>query len=309
MWPEAAEGGEDFEESLLRELPGREEIISQFHEVWASIEENVDLSLTSVEALRLFPSLVVYDIPDGTRSTLTVRPDIDVGLDAALFCLSLIHTLNSLGAKSCIIMTHTAYNRMRGREGMGRILSLLTAGVKPIAKYSKRENVSINLVGLGEEYELRNYLLANLPKVKESAFEAFFLVDYAEETGGNLGLRYELAQLPEVDVTIRHTKLNLSGGGWIPDRLLMSTFMYCQNGTLYSNWRFDELVTLSTLALVAKLMNTGEGLGKMYGDIDEVKARYQLRELRLFNRQVPLTDQPKKLFLFGSPHGLYQFYY
>ncbi|MEE9237000.1 MAG: hypothetical protein V3U52_04355 [Thermoplasmata archaeon] len=302
-------GSSPFKSEVFKEFPPEEEILSTFHGVWAGIEENLDLSLTSDEAIRLFPSLTLYDVPDGTRSTLTVRPDIDVGVDAALYCLALIHTLKNLGARHCIIMTHTVYNRKRGPEGLGRIFRLLADGVKPIAEYSRQEKIGIHLVGLKRDYELRNYLLGHLQEIDEIAFRAYFLVDYAEEISEDPELRRDLELLPDVDVCVRHTKLNLSGGGWIPTKLLKSTFMYCQNGTLYSNWAFDELVAFATLSLVAKLMHTGEGLVKMYGDIDEVKARYQLRELRLFNKRVYLREPAKKLFLFGSPHGIYQFYY
>lgn len=293
----------------LPEFPSQKAIRSSFHSTWAAIEENLDLSLTSEEALRLFADFTLYDIPDGTRTTLTVRPDVDVGMDAALFCLAMVHTLKHLGARQCVIMTHTAYNRARGREGLGRILRLLADGVKPVSEYARKERIGIDLVGLSEDYELRNYLLGHLPRVNGNAFRAHFLVDYAEEGVGDDALRAQYEALPEVDVCVRHTKLNLSGGGWIPSKLLKATFLYSQNGSLFSNWTFDELVALSTLSLVAKLVHTGEGLVKMYGDIDEVKARYQLRELRLFNERVQLRPDPKKLFVFGAPQGLYQFYY
>ncbi len=293
----------------LPEFPSQKSILASFHSIWAAVEENLDLSLTSEEALRLFPSFTLYDIPDGTRTTLTVRPDVDVGMDAALFCLAMVHTLKNLGARDCVLMTHTAYNRARGQEGLGRILRLLADGVKPVSAYARKERIGIELVGLSEDYELRNYLLGRLPRVNDDGFRAHFLVDYAEEGVADDGLREQFEALPDVDVCVRHTKLNLSGGGWIPSKLLRATFLYSQNGSLFSNWTFDELVALSTLSLVAKLVHTGEGLVKMYGDIDEVKARYQLRELRLFNERIQLRPQPKKLFVFGAPQGLYQFYY
>jgi hypothetical protein len=293
---------------IIRRFPGRTELLSEFHKIWANVEENLDLALTSEEALRLLQSLVVYDIPDGTRSTLTVRPDVDVGVDAALYCLSLIHTLKSLGAKSCVLMTHTVYNRMRGSEGLNRILKLLKDGVRPIAEYSRNEKVAVHLVGMRKEYELRNHLLEYIPAVEEGSFDAFFLVDHSEDLFNDPEIRRQLETLPQIDVCIRHTKFSLSGG-WIPDKLLGSTFMYCQNGTLFTNWTFDELVALVTVALLAKLMHSGEGLVKMYGDVDEIKLRYQLRELKLFNKQVFLRRHPTKLFLLGSPYGIYQFYY
>ncbi len=303
-------GREDsFDFEVLNEFPNAEEMRSHFHRVWGSIEENLDLPLTSDEALRRLQSLVIYDIPDGTRSTLSMRTDIDVGFDAALYCLALIHTLKCLGATSCVIMTHTVYNRERGTEGLQRILKLMAQGAKPVTEYSERKKIWIRLIGMKKDYELETNPLFQPHKMQGASFKAFFLVDYEEGLYSSPELRGDLDSLPDVDVCIRHTKLNLSGGGWIPSKLLKSAFMYCQNGTLYSNWTFEELVALVTLGLVSKLINSGEGLVKMYGDIDEVKARYQLRELRLFNRQVYLRREPTKLFLVGSPHGIYQFYY
>jgi hypothetical protein len=279
-----------------------------FHDLWGRIEDHLELSLTSEEALKLFLNLVVYDMPDGTRSTLTVSPEIDVGADAGLYCVALIHTLRGLGARTCIIMTHTSYNRMRGREGMERILRIISKGARPLQGYVRRNALNVRWIGMRPGYELERQLTDSFPLRKDPSFEAFFLIDYAEEVFEEPTLREDLGRLPEVDVCIRHTKLNMSGG-WIPGKLLRSTFVYCQNGTLFSNWKFDELVALSTVALLAKLFHTGEGLAKMYGDIDEVKRRYQLRELRLFNKQVKLRPQPRKLFIVGSPLGLYQFYY
>lgn len=247
-------------------------------------------------------------MPDGTRSTLTVSPEVEVGADAGLYCVALIHTLRGLGAPSCIIMTHTSYNRMRGREGLDRILKVISRGVKPLQRYARHRGVGVYWIGMRPGYELESQLLSNFPMPSDPAFDAFFLIDYAEELIGDSSVRKDLLRLPSVDVCIRHTKLNMSGG-WIPGKLLTSTFVYSQNGTLYSNWSFRELVAMSTVALLAKLFHTGEGLAKMYGDIDEVKRRYQLRELKLFNQHIRLRSKPRKLFVLGSPLGLYQLYY
>ena len=54
---------------------------------------------------------------------------------------------------------------------------------------------------------------------------------------------------------------------------------------------------------------SGEVLGKTYLDLDDMKRRYQLRELNLFQKTVRLRPNPRKLFVVGSPIGLYQIYY
>lgn len=297
------------EDSILENFPAPKDIVATFHEIWARIEEHLEVNLTSEEALKLFEELVAYDIPDGTRSTLTVRPDLDVGMDAAMYCVALVHTLRSLGAGSCVIMTHTSYNRLRGPEGLARILRIIARGSRPLKRYAKSAGVNVHWVGMRPGYELRQQLLQNFPTQEGADFESYFLIDYAENLMDDPEVRRDLGRIPDVDVCIRHTKLNLSGGGWIPEKLLKSTFLYSQNGTLFSNWEFDEFVGLAICALLAKVLNSGEGLVKMYGDIDEVKRRYQLREQRLFNQRIELRPHPKKLFVFGSALGLYQVYY
>ncbi len=294
--------------SVLEEFPEPVELQSTFHRIWGSLEEHLALSLTSEEALRLFRSLVIYDMPDGTRSTLTVDPQIDAGTDAALYCVALIHVLRALGAPSCIIMTHTSYNRERGKEGLDRILKIIMRGSKPLKQYADGNDVAVHWIGMVPGYELYDHLTTNFQPPKNPSFDAYFLVDYAEDLVTHPDVGSLLQELPEVHVCVRHTKFNMSGG-WIPGKLLKAAFVYSQNGTLYSNWTFEELVSLSTVSLLASLFQSGEGLAKMYGDIDEVKARYQMRELRLHNQLIRLSARPKKLFLLGSPLGVHQVYF
>ena len=107
---------------------------------------------------------------------------------------------------------------------------------------------------------------------------------------------------------MRHTKLQLSGG-WIPTKMLRSTYVYCQNGALFSNWSHEEYVAMAACCLLSKVLMSGEVLSKSYTDIDEIKRRYQMRELNLFQKVVKLREKPRKLFVVGSPVGLYQIYY
>ncbi len=115
--------------------------------------------------------------------------------------------------------------------------------------------------------------------------------------------------LPEINVHIRHTKFQPSGG-WIPEKMKKSAFLYSQNGSIFSNWESDEIVTLIAMALLAKNFNITEGLDKVYTTDDEIQQRYKKRELDLFQKTVFLREHPtKKLFMLGSPNGIYQFYY
>ncbi|MDY6958256.1 MAG: hypothetical protein SVK08_03775 [Halobacteriota archaeon] len=86
-------------------------------------------------------------------------------------------------------------------------------------------------------------------------------------------------------------------------------FLYSQNGSLYSNWEYDEIIALVAIAILAKLLNEGEGLNKMYSRIEEIKCRYKKRESGLFHKTVYLRGRPRKLFICGSPEGAYLIYY
>jgi len=225
-----------------------------------------------------------------------------------MFCLALVHTWKSLGAKTAVIMTHTAYNRTRGLEDTARILRVVRRSVEPVAQYARRHRIRLHLVGDLAGYELMDALRKALPEFDTAPFDAHFLVDYAEELFLTAEGREALERLPNIDVCVRHTKLQVSGG-WIPTKMLRCSYVYCQNGTLFSNWTFDEYAALAAVSLLSRKLMSGEILTKAYLDIDDVKRRYQLRELNLFQKSVRLRPEPKKLFVVGSPIGLYQIYY
>ena len=285
-----------------------EEIRDTFRSIWERLVAELALDLSPEDALASMRDLVVYDIPDGTRSTLTVPPMMDVDLDAGMYCLALVHTLKSLGARKAVMMTHTAYNRARGPEDTRRFLKMIAKAVEPVAEYSRRHRVRLQIFGQAPGYELEDLIARAIPEFDNAPFEADFLVDYAEELFLTADGRKALARIPEIDVCVRHTKLQVSGG-WIPTRMLRSSYVYSQNGTLFSNWASDEYVALSAVALLSKKLMSGEILAKTYFDVDDVKRRYQLRELNLFQKTARLREEPKKLFVVGSPIGLYQVYY
>ena len=123
------------------------------------------------------------------------------------------------------------------------------------------------------------------------------------ENGQNI-----IKNLPDIDVHIRHTKFQFAGG-WLPDKMSHSVFLYSQNGTTYSNWESDEIITLAALAILTNLLHKGELFKKTYATKGEINQRYESRELKLFNKVINLRENPKKLSIIGSPIGVYQFYY
>jgi len=289
-------------------LNSPEDIRRCFIGLWPAIEKLLDEPIGVERALLEMRDLVVYDIPDGTRTTLTMNKNMDVQLDAGMWCLAFAHTLRSLGARKVVLMTHTAYNRERGCADTQRILTTIERGIAPMADYCSRNKLRVNITGMSDEYELGESVRAAFPPVVDSDFEISFLVDYREEFFLEEEGRRSFSSLPEIDVVIRHTKLHISGG-WLPTKTLHSTYLYSQNGTLYSNWTYDEQVALVAVALLAKQLNDGEILTKTYASIDDVKRRHQSREMNLSNRTLQVRPTPKKLLVMGSPLGLVQIYY
>lgn len=289
------------------ELAPPETIREGFIETWEILSQSLGLGIDADRALADLGPLVLYDIPDGTRSTLTVPMDYDVELDAGLYCLGLVHTLQSLGVRASIVMTHTAYNRERGPEDTRRFLNAMRRGIDVVRGYAQRQGVAVHLHGVRPGYELEAALRDAFPPPPKPTFDAHLLLDYEEEWFLTPEGRAALEAMPEVDVVMRHTKLQVSGG-WLPIRMRKAAYVYSQNGSLFSNWTFDEYASTVAIAYLAKVLHRGEALTKTYVSIDEIKERYRERELNLRQRVVRVRPKPRKLFVLGSPIGLVQVY-
>ena len=295
-----------YEFERLFATPSR--IQNDFEHIWSSIIKNVGVKTTVEGAKEDVKDLVLYDALDGGRSTLTTKPFIEKQDDMPLFSIALNHTLKALGAKSCVTMIHTSYNRERGGKEFERVLSSIKSGAELITQHSIKNKIRCNCLCMNEDYELFNVLRDSEKKTRGGIFNAYYLFDYNEEWYGKKEGQNTLNTLPEINVHVRHTKLNFSGG-WIPSKMEKSAFLYSQNGSVYSNWESDEIVALVALALLAKKFNEGEGLTKVYSGNNEIEDRYIKRETELFQKTVHLREQSRKLFICGSPNGVYQIYY
>ena len=284
-------------------------IRDDFCDIWTSITKKVgDVKISVEDAQESVKELVLYDILDGSRTTLTSKPSIEPKDDIPLFSIALIHTLRVLGAKSCVIMLHTSYNRERGEKEFRRVLNIIKSGAEIIKQYSIEHGIRCNCLCMNKKHELIDLLKDIEQQTLDGTFNAYFLFDYNEEWSATKEGYNILNTLPDINVHVRHTKFQPSGG-WIPGKMKKSAFLYSQNGTAYSNWKSDELVALVAMALLAKKFNEREGLSKLYSSFEEIEQRYKKREIKLFQKTVQLKTNPKKLFLAGSPIGAYQIYY
>lgn len=287
-------------------LTSNSKIKNYFYKIWNTIIQKTQLNISVDTAVKEFKNLTIYEAVDGSRSTL--NQNLDRGGECVLYVINFIHTLRALGAKTCFMMIHSSYNRRRGEKELKNILHDIEIGSALIKKYGIENNICCSCICINENYELVNLLKDVTESTKNGEFCTYFLFDYNEEWAMTEKGRNIIKNLPGIDVHIRHTKFQFSGG-WIPDKMSRSVFLYSQNGTTYSNWKTDELVTLMALSLLAKLFHKGESLEKIYTTQEEIDRRYKLRELQLFNRVIKLRENPRKLFMIGSPVGVYQFYY
>lgn len=300
------ESGQTIEFDFDNLLTSNSKIKNYFYKIWNTIIQKTQLNISMDTAVKEFKNLTIYEAVDGSRSTL--NQNLDRGRECVLYVINFLHTLKTLGAKNCFIMIHSSYNRKRGENELKNILHDIEIGSALIKKYGIQNNIRCSCICINENYELINLLKDVTESTKNGEFCTYFLFDYNEEWAMTEKGQNIIKNLPNIDVHIRHTKFQFSGG-WIPDKMSRSVFLYSQNGTTYTNWKTDELVTLISLALLAKLLHRGESLDKIYTAQEEINRRYKLRELQLFNKIINLRENPKKLFMIGSPIGVYQFYY
>src|SRR5207247_1923731 len=121
--------------------------------------------------------------------------------------------------------------------------------------------IAIHLEGIGSGYELASDFRRAFPLPAEPKFDAHFLMDYEEEWFLTPSGRELLDVLPSIDVVVRHTKLGIAGG-WIPTRMRRASYVYSQNGSVRSNWNFDEYAAMVAVTYLSKLSHQGEPLSK-----------------------------------------------
>src|SRR3990172_7294834 len=136
------------------QLATPEAIRASFADAWENLSHSLGLGVDTDAAFKGLRDLVMYDIPDGTRSTLSVPVAYDVEADAGLYCLALVHTLASVGARTNVILTHTSYNRERGPDETRRFLEIMMKGIDPFRHFARRHAVDIHLEGVHAGYEL-----------------------------------------------------------------------------------------------------------------------------------------------------------
>jgi hypothetical protein len=229
---------------------------------------------------------VIYDMTDGIR-TSTLLNGADAYFDGGMFVLRLINILRVLGMPACYI--NVIEEKHRKRNNYSDIFEGLRKLHAVYEQYSNEYNVGLNFVGnLETSLEPQGFSGNFAKKLKKlqtktkskAKFNAYFLVNYSLDWA----MRSEsfFKEMPNVNVTIRHTKLQYPTGMMLPPSLSdLSSLVYVQQGSTSSTWSDTQLIYLVAVALRSKILNESTQYLKQYeeGERDFIRSQ---RESELY---------------------------
>jgi hypothetical protein len=246
--------------------------------------------------------LVIYEMTDGMR-TSTNLVGSDAYVDGGLFVLRLIHILELLGAKSCYINVMEEKHKLRQNYpdifgGLKRLCPVYDAyAVQHGVRYRFLGDIKSKIAPKDAAQGL-TVDLKELEKktIDHDNFTACFLINYSLEWAIRNKKLFEA--LPEVNVVIRHTKLQVPPSMLLPpSKSDYSSLVYAQQGSSSKNWNDRQLVYLISLALRSMILNQGTQYLKTYGpkEIGEVKRKREI-ELSLIHKHLPSGEDTEQLF-------------
>lgn len=271
------------------DLPSEKTIKSSFRELCSSL----DLNNVNDETFRT----VIYEMTDGMR-TSTAQKGQDAYFDGGIFCLRIIHMLRVLGMPACYI--NVIEEKHKNRENYADIFFGLKNLFPIYEKYADQYKIRLRFLGdLGESLEPSGHIgnfakqLKELEKKTEqnTSFCAVFLINYSLDWA----IKHPkiFSELPNIDVTVRHTKFQFPTGMMLPPcRSDFSSLMYIQQGSAGTTWSNQQLLTLIALAVRSKALNSGTQYLKCYGTGEKEQIRKQREEdLYFVHRQLFKKNQ------------------
>jgi hypothetical protein len=260
------------------DLPTDETINRGFQELCKTLD------LTNVDPKAL--QTVIYEMTDGMR-TSTAQKGQDAYFDGGMFCLRIIHMLRVLGMPACYI--NVIEEKHKNRENYPDIFVGLKNLFPVYVKYAEKYNVKLRFLGdLGESLEPSGHMgnfAAQLQELQQktennTSFTAIFLINYSLDWAMKHPEIFR--ELPNIDVTVRHTKFQFPTGMMLPPfRSDFSSLMYVQQGSAGSTWSNQQLLTLIALSVRSKVLNSGTQYLKCYGAGEKEIIRKH-REVDLF---------------------------
>jgi len=238
--------------------------------------------------------LVTYEMIDGMRTTVELE-GVNAYVEGGLFSLRLIHLLELLGAKTCYINVTEEKHRLR--PNYSEILKALRRLYTLYEIYADKLDIRYKFLGEAEsaQYPLSeedHKFMEDLKVLEEktrnnNSFTACFLINYSLEWAmQNMSL---FETLPDINVIIRHTKLQIPTGMMLPPlKSDYTSLVYVQQGALSRTWTDYQLLCLAALALRSMLLNRGTQYVKAYDPKEKDKIRIK--------REVEAVFVHKQLF-------------
>jgi hypothetical protein len=257
------------------DLPSEYEITSSFKQIC----KDLSIGNYSNDSLRT----VIYEMTDGMRTSTAQRGE-DAYYDGGLFCLRFIHILRILGMDSCYI--NVIEEKHKERENYEDIFLGLKRLFPLYQEYADEYKIQLRFLGeLNESLEpngLKGNFASELRELekrtlKNTQFSAMFLVNYSL----NWAMRHNeiFDGLPNVDVTVRHTKFQFPTGMMLPPtRSDFSSLVYVQQGSSGTTWSNSQILTLIALSIRSKILNSGTQYLRTYTEGEKEYVRKEREE-------------------------------
>jgi hypothetical protein len=239
---------------------------------------------------------VIYEMTDGMRTSTTLRGP-EAYFDGGIFSLRFMNILRVLGMPACYINVIEEKHKERDNyadifEGLKRLYPIFSdyaEEYKVKLKFIGDLNIPLEPQGFPGNFAKDLRTLERKTK-KNTNFTAYFLINYSLDWA----MKNEsfFSSMPNIDVTIRHTKFQYPTGMMLPpSKSDFSSLVYVQQGSSSSTWSDLQLIYLVALALRSKVLNESTQYLKRYeeGERDIIRSQRE-SELYMVHRR-PIMER------------------
>jgi len=248
-------------------------------------------------------NLIIYEMIDGMRTSADLG-DTEAYIEGGFFSARLIYLLKLLGAEACYI--NVTEEKHKFRLNYPIILNALGELYPFYEKYAESHNIKLKFLGRTDESTdstalfMRELRLLENKTANNTGFVACFLINYSLEWAmQNLNL---FKTLPNVNVIIRHTKLQAPTGMLLPPSKSDNTsLVYVQQGAPSKTWSDYQILCLIALALKSMLSNEGTQYTKTYQaeETERIKIKREI-EATLVHKQLFGEEKMQRVHLLGK---------
>ncbi len=251
------------------------------------------LKINEADIKRYSNIFVPYLYLDGHRTSCIGDNVIDQYKSGFEFFIRFADILKVLGFKQLVTMVHT----FRNLQVNGRIEAVKTATKESVKlKFDNLTNSNINFYGNLELYkeigfnDFYDFLKSYSINSDSNNFHYHILINYSEDWAiENLS---KFNRMPNISSIIRFTKGHISGG-WIPEKMKKSTFVYSQIPSVSEFWSDEGILALILIAF-KNWMIMKDFIGQKLYDRNEKEKIHEKRDIALNFDKMQLSLQSPK---------------